>query len=58
MNEMKPEEIRDKFKSNGERLAEQHVEWFLRTIRPLLIDHFIHGYKHGKEDALECVERG
>jgi len=30
-------------------LAEQHVEWFLKAIKPLLIDHFVHGYKHGLE---------
>ena len=31
-------------------MAEKHVDWFLKTIRPLLIEHFIHGWKHGKED--------
>lgn len=32
------------------KLAEEHVDWFLETIRPLLITHFEHGYKHGKEE--------
>lgn len=32
------------------RLAEEHVNWFLETIKPLLITHFVHGYKHGMED--------
>ena len=32
---------------DSKKLAENHVDWFLKTIRPLLIEHFIHGYKHG-----------
>lgn len=27
--------------------AEQHVDWLLKIIRPLLITQFEHGYKHG-----------
>ena len=34
-------------------LAEAHVEWFLSAIRPLLIDFFNHGFKHGVEWAEE-----
>lgn len=30
-------------------LAEDHVEWFLKIIKPLLIEHMIHGFKHGVE---------
>lgn len=30
-------------------LAEAHVSWFLETLRPLLISHMIHGFKHGCE---------
>ena len=37
----------EEFKIRG--LAEAHIDWFLNAIRPLLIDNFIHGYKHGKE---------
>lgn len=33
------------------QLATDHVEWFLRTLRPLLIDHMEHGYKHGLDDG-------
>jgi len=29
--------------------AEAHVDWFLKTIRPLLVTHYEHGYKHGLE---------
>ncbi len=32
-------------------LAEAHVDWLLKTIRPLLISQFVHGYKHGRQDA-------
>ena len=34
----------------AEKLAKDHVDWFLRAVGPLLIMNFIHGYKHGKED--------
>ncbi len=30
-------------------LAERHVSWFLETIKPLLITHMVHGFKHGQE---------
>lgn len=42
-----------------EELAYEHVNWFLRAIRPLLIDHFEHGYKHGREDknqSQKCLD--
>ena len=36
--------------NKSEELAEAHVDWFLKVIRPLLIEHFKHGFKHGKND--------
>jgi hypothetical protein len=33
------------------KLASDHIDWFLKAIRPLLIDNFVHGYKHGHEDT-------
>ena len=33
-----------------ELLAEEHITWFLETIKPLLITFFIHGHGHGMED--------
>jgi hypothetical protein len=33
------------------KLATDHVEWFLSTLKPLLISHFVHGFKHGVEDS-------
>ena len=35
--------------TKGEKLADEHVEWFLKTLRPLLKSHMVHGYKHGLE---------
>ena len=32
------------------QLAEEHVDWLLRILRPILVEEFIHGYKHGVED--------
>ena len=32
---------------NKKEIAEKHVDWLLRTIRPLLITEFEHGYEHG-----------
>jgi len=29
--------------------AEAHVDWLLRVVRPLMIEQFIHGFKHGLE---------
>ena len=31
--------------------AVDHVDWFLKTIRPLLLSQFKHGYKHGVDDS-------
>ena len=50
----KPENQSKEYEAKKERstseaiqLAENHVNWFLDLIRPLLISHFVHGYKHG-----------
>ena len=39
------------------KLAEDHVTWYQASTKPQLIDNFIHGYKHGYQDALEACER-
>ena len=39
--ETPPEKIRE--------LAEEHVDWFLHTVRPLLITFMVQGFKHGIE---------
>jgi hypothetical protein len=33
----------------SKKTAEDHVTWYLNSIRPLLIDHLVHGFKHGIE---------
>ena len=38
------------------KLAEVHIDWYLSAIRPQLIDHMIHGYKHGHEDCKKEIE--
>lgn len=56
MNKTKPEWPEPDFtlpyknKIGGELLAEQHVDWLLKLLRPLLIEEFVHGYKHGREE--------
>ena len=42
--------------TKGEKLADEHVEWFLKTLRPLLKSHMVHGYKHGLESQNVPVE--
>ena len=33
------------------RLAQDHVDWLLETLRPLMVEEFLHGYKHGEKDV-------
>lgn len=35
-----------------QKLAEDHIGWWMRSVRQLLIDNFCHGYKHGQDDAM------
>lgn len=39
----------DDWSEEAKTLAEAHIDWFLGMIRPLLIEHMIHGFKHGIE---------
>ena len=32
------------------KIAEAHVDLYLNALRPQLIEHMIHGYKHRVED--------
>lgn len=41
------------YHEKGDKLAERHVDFLLCILRPLMIAEFVHGYKHGLEDALE-----
>lgn len=52
-------------KSRSEEMAEQHVAWFMKNVRmildsgtaimeKMLIDHFVHGFKHGVEFMRDC----
>ena len=42
----------------GEELAKQHVDWLLKMLRPLLVDHMVHGFKHGLEYEREAKVLG
>ena len=37
-------------------LAIDHVDWFIAMLRPLLLSHFEHGFKHGVEDVENDIE--
>jgi len=39
-----------------EKLAIDHVDWFLEIIKPLLVSEFQHGYKHGYKDSIKAHE--
>lgn len=40
---------------DSKEMAEKHVDWFLKTVRPLLIEHMVHGHKHGYNQAIVDV---
>lgn len=42
--------VPDEYKDKADMLAENHVNWLLDTLRPLMIEEFRHGYRHGWED--------
>lgn len=42
---------------DSRKMAEAHVDWFLKMLRPILIEHMIHAYKHGYEDCLNEKEK-
>jgi hypothetical protein len=39
--------MKEDWSNFSKELAEAHVDWYLNSIRPLLIEHMIHGFKHG-----------
>ena len=34
-----------------QKIAEDHVDWLLGVMREPMIQEFLHGYKHGYDDA-------
>ena len=44
------------------QLAEEHVEWLITFIVPIIrkvgTDEFVHGYKHGRDDAKKELNNG
>ena len=47
MSDIVPKEQQDRAK----QLAENHVDWLIDIIRPLLMTEFIHGFRHGFEQS-------
>ena len=42
--------VPDEYKKRAIQLSKDHVEWFITTIKPLLMTFGIHLYRHGYED--------
>jgi len=44
------------------QLAEEHVDWLISFIAPIIrkvgIEEFIHGYKHGQDSMRKETENG
>jgi len=44
------------------RLAEEHVEWLISFLIPIIrkvgMEEFIHGYKHGRDAMKKELENG
>lgn len=43
--------MKEEGKEQAERLAAEHWEWFQKVVGHVAKDFFIHGYKHGANDA-------
>lgn len=43
------------YRERGQELADRHVDWLMDMLVPLIKliakEEFVHGYKHGLEDA-------
>lgn len=42
---------RETSKQKAKRLAEEHWAWLTTVLGKIYVDSFIHGYKHGYEEA-------
>lgn len=38
-------------KERAEKLADEHWEWFQNIVGHIAKDFFLHGFKHGRQDA-------
>ena len=43
--------VPEKYKQRARQLSEEHVNWFMKYITPLMRTEFEHGYRHGFEDG-------
>lgn len=37
------------------KIAKDHVDWYLSILRQPMVEEFVHGYKHGYEDGKKQV---
>ena len=37
------------WQEKAEKMAKDHVDWYLQSIRPILIDFSVHFFKHGRK---------
>jgi len=48
--------VPERYKDTARKLAENHVDWLLEMMRPLMITEFEHGFRHGWESAENAHE--
>lgn len=48
--------MKEEDKERAEVLASEHWEWFQKVVGHVAKDFFVHGYKHGSDDARKLKE--
>ena len=48
--------MKEEDKIKADKLAHEHWEWFQKVVGHVAVDFFIHGYKHGADDARKEIE--
>jgi len=49
-------EMNENCGGHAQELAEAHVDWFLKMLKPLLVEFMKHGYKHGLQRGLQLKD--
>jgi len=44
-------------KLKADKLASEHWDWFQKIVGHVAMDFFVHGYKHGGDDAREEIRK-
>ena len=45
------------WQERAKELAEEHVDWYLKSIRPILIDFSVHFFKHGMKENQPSIQQ-